>query len=1321
MLTKGMPLIFHCHCQARFFIAMLLATVLASVGVANPTAHWKTPYSTGGTIFSSPTIATDGTVYIGSNDNKLHAINSDGSAKWTFTTGDWVDSTPAIGSDGTIYFGSWDNQLYAINPMDGSKLWDFNTSSSIIASPAIGVEGRIYFGSKDEFFYALESNGSLAWETYIGNAITSSAAIGQDGTIYFGDENGTFHALNQDGSTKWTYEVDDVADTNKSILSSPAIDLSGNLYFGSGNGYCYSIADGVSAAVLNWKVGTNDRVDASPVLGQNNEVFFVSRDGYLRAVDQVTGISNWEVFSGDVFYSSPVVDSNGKVYVIGYTGFGENHLFAFNSDGTKSWDTNNSSSPLSIGGLVDSSLALDSSGNLFFGCYDKKVYAVNVGAGLADNSWPQFQRNNKRSGAWPSFTISVTIEPNGAGEVSGAGIYNPGASATLNVTSNTGDGYNFEYWSNGQTGSSNPLVLEVTSDLTLTANFGLVAHNLVVNAGTGGTATGSGNIPHGTLKTITATPSTGYSFTGWSGTGITDSSSATTTVNMTLARTVTANFTLNSYLVNVILEPSIAGSVNGTGTYSHGDTVTLSVTSNTGNGYYFDYWSGSIGGSENPLTFQINSNVNLSANFGLNSYPLTVNATIGGTATGSGNISHGEDSIITATPSLGYLFSGWSGASVFDAASMTTTIQMTQAQSVTATFSPLQFSLSALAGEGGSINDVNGTYSYDSNVSLIAIANTGYAFSNWTQSGAGITDTTASTTSIRVDRNQSIQAHFSPLNYDLNITATTGGVVSSSPPGSSLPYNSLISLNATPDPGYYFSGWEGNGIEELNSSTTTLTISGNQSVKANFAEIPDGNFALQLNANPEFSASELTGTNIYSVNQTVTISATPSSGYTFVNWTGGTVADLNSTSTTLTITEDLNLTANFALTRPSISVSAGIGGDVNDLNSTYNYGSIIPIVATPNTGYTFEKWNGNGIFENQFSNSTNITLLNDANITASFTRSIYEVSVSVQGQGVAQGNGMYSHGDTISLNATPAMGYYFIKWSGTGMGNSYNTSLPLTINQDLNITATFEKISYSLDLTAGIGGTINDVNTSQLYGSTVSIVATPDIGYSFAGWEGNGTFTDRSLTETTITVNSDTLIKASFTPNTHSVTIVTSGEGNVTGEGNYSFGESITLTASAQSGNYFEKWSGSGIEDSNSTSLTITVTENLTFTASFITSPTNLIESLQVTIISPSWYANDWLGYFYQSDNGWCYHYNLGWIFPETQSDGSIWLWSPQLKWLWLNSDSFTKQQSWSATDENWIYFDFESLPSPRFFRYKDEIWSPFDKNQEVSILDSLF
>ena len=101
---------FHLYCHTRVVIPVLMATALTYMGVANPIANWSNPYSTGGTIFSSPTIATDGTVYIGSNDNKLHALNSDGSAKWTFTTGDWVDSTPAIGADGTVYFGSWDNQ-----------------------------------------------------------------------------------------------------------------------------------------------------------------------------------------------------------------------------------------------------------------------------------------------------------------------------------------------------------------------------------------------------------------------------------------------------------------------------------------------------------------------------------------------------------------------------------------------------------------------------------------------------------------------------------------------------------------------------------------------------------------------------------------------------------------------------------------------------------------------------------------------------------------------------------------------------------------------------------------------------------------------------------------------------------------------------------------------------------------------------------------------------------------------------------------------------------------------------------------------------------
>ena len=64
---------------------------------------WKFP--TGGIIFSSPAVANDGTIYVGSQNNKLNAINSDGSLKWQFTAGDFIDSSPAIGPDGTVYGG----------------------------------------------------------------------------------------------------------------------------------------------------------------------------------------------------------------------------------------------------------------------------------------------------------------------------------------------------------------------------------------------------------------------------------------------------------------------------------------------------------------------------------------------------------------------------------------------------------------------------------------------------------------------------------------------------------------------------------------------------------------------------------------------------------------------------------------------------------------------------------------------------------------------------------------------------------------------------------------------------------------------------------------------------------------------------------------------------------------------------------------------------------------------------------------------------------------------------------------------------------------
>jgi len=52
---------------------------------------------------------------VGSSDRKLYAIDSNGNSKWAFATGSYINSSPTIGSDGTVYVGSYDGKLYAIN------------------------------------------------------------------------------------------------------------------------------------------------------------------------------------------------------------------------------------------------------------------------------------------------------------------------------------------------------------------------------------------------------------------------------------------------------------------------------------------------------------------------------------------------------------------------------------------------------------------------------------------------------------------------------------------------------------------------------------------------------------------------------------------------------------------------------------------------------------------------------------------------------------------------------------------------------------------------------------------------------------------------------------------------------------------------------------------------------------------------------------------------------------------------------------------------------------------------------------------------------
>ena len=81
-----------------------------------------------------------------------------GSKLWEFETIGPVYSSPAIGSDGTIYVGVGDNKLHAINGKTGRKLWEFETGEGLLSDPAIAADGTVYVGSEHFKLFAIKTD-----------------------------------------------------------------------------------------------------------------------------------------------------------------------------------------------------------------------------------------------------------------------------------------------------------------------------------------------------------------------------------------------------------------------------------------------------------------------------------------------------------------------------------------------------------------------------------------------------------------------------------------------------------------------------------------------------------------------------------------------------------------------------------------------------------------------------------------------------------------------------------------------------------------------------------------------------------------------------------------------------------------------------------------------------------------------------------------------------------------------------------------------------------------------------------------------------------
>lgn len=138
---------------------------------------------------------------------------------------------------------------------------------------------------------------------------------------------------------------------------------------------------------------------------------------------------------------------------------------------------------------------------------------------------------------------------------------------------------------------------------------------LSANPSNGGTVTGDGSYQQGQSCTVTATANDGYTFTNWTENGVEVSTEPSHTFTVTGDRTLVANFAVIMVEISATVDPEEAASVNGTGTYPYGETVTLTLERNED--WAFVNWTedGEVVSEEMTYTFIATESRDLVAHF----------------------------------------------------------------------------------------------------------------------------------------------------------------------------------------------------------------------------------------------------------------------------------------------------------------------------------------------------------------------------------------------------------------------------------------------------------------------------------------------------------------------------------------------------------------------------------------------------------------------------------------------------------------------------------------------------------------------------------
>jgi len=286
---------------------------------------------------------------------------------------------------------------------------------------------------------------------------------------------------------------------------------------------------------------------------------------------------------------------------------------------------------------------------------------------------------------------------------------------------------------------------------------------------------------------------------------------------------------------NLTVTSSTGGKVSSSGgPFESGSNVSITATPDSE--YVFVNWSN--GSTDNPLSVTVNSNQTITSNFEKKKYPLTVSITGSGTVSekiisaGKTTTEYTSGSTIqlTATPSQDWSFLGWSGS----VSSTENPIQLTvdESKSIEASFkTPTQYTLTVIAGDGGTVSAQGGTYDNGTELTIIALPNEGYTFIGWKEN-----ESTQSSLTFTLNSNTTLSASFAFLDPDYAMVSFDGNgtYIRQNAPYKPLSYDVELLEGKINEQGNYFigskirlrvqqnKGWE---LDYNLDSTTELAMS----------------------------------------------------------------------------------------------------------------------------------------------------------------------------------------------------------------------------------------------------------------------------------------------------------------------------------------------------------------------------------------------------------------------------------------------------------------------------------------------------------------